>query len=169
MKLSLIIIFAAIILGSCTSKMKQAETPYASEFSEFIAIKGHDPVEEGVLTSPYLKHRLTKLMGEDRYDTLVKIMYECTPIGFNNDVIYWMGYDKDSPGSSGAAIMIDLNEDVIYVAYEVNDHMERFSEAGNISEHPTKLQLWLKRRNNLQPRETEPEVGVEVDSTETLQ
>ena len=167
MKLSLILIFTAIILGSCTSNMKQAETQYASEFSELIAIKGYDPVEEGVLTSPYLKHRLTKLLGEDRYDTLVKIMYECTPIGFNNDIIYWMGYDKENPGTSGAAIMIDLNEDVIYVAYEVNNHMERFSEAGDVSEHPTKLQLWLNRRDNLQPGETEPEV--EVDTTETLQ
>ena len=86
--------FIVVLLLSCTAGVKQAETPYASEFSEFIAIKGHDPVEEGLLTSPYLKHRLTKLMGEGKYDTLVNIMYECTPIGFNNDIIYWMGYSK---------------------------------------------------------------------------
>jgi hypothetical protein len=139
------------LVVSCQSKVKQAETPYKSEFSEFIAIKGYDPVEEGVLSSPYLKHRLTKLMGEGKYDTLVRIMYECTPIGFNNDVIYWMGYAKEDPESSGAAILIDLNKDVIYVAYQYHDQIERFSEADDLMEHPTRLQLWLNRRNRVVP------------------
>ena len=152
MKIALNLFLASILITSCNSKVQQAETPYASEFSEFIAIKGHDPVEEGVLTSPYLKHRLIKLMGEGKYDTLVKIMYECTPIGFNQDVIYWMGYAKDDPQASGGAILIDLNEDIIYVGYEVDDQIERFSEANNLTEQPTRLQLWLNRRDKTIPQ-----------------
>lgn len=157
--------FIVVLLLSCTAGVKQAETPYASEFSEFIAIKGHDPVEEGILTSPYLKHRLTKLMGEGKYDTLVNIMYECTPIGFNNDIIYWMGYSKEEPESSGGAILIDLNDDIIYVGYEINDHIERFSEAGDLTEHPNRLQLWLNRRDNIKPAANK----VEADSIEVEQ
>lgn len=150
----LIILFVTILFG-CQSQVKEANKPYKSEFSELVAIKGHDPVEEGVLTSPALKDRLTKLLGEGKYDTLVTIMHECTPIGFNNDIVYWMGYSKDYPATTGAAVIIDLNEDIIYVAYEIDDIMERFSEAGDVRETPTRLQLWLNRRDR--PMLVEPE------------
>lgn len=153
-RIGLIALIAFIF--ACETQVKQANTAYKSEFSEFIAIKGHDPVEEGVLNTPYLKHRLIKMMGEGKYDTLVKVMYECTPIGFNNDVIYWMGYAKDDPESSGAAVLIDLNEDVIYVGYEVNHVIERFSESGSLKEHPGKLALWLNRRDRILPKAEEP-------------
>lgn len=151
-----LIALVVIIMLACESQVKQANTAYKSEFSELIAIKGHDPVEEGIMTLPYLKHRLVKLLGEGKYDTLVNIMHECTPIGFNNDVIYWMGYSKDFPESTGAAIMIDLNEDIIYVGYEIDHIIERFSESGVVKENPTRLQMWLNRRDRIMPIAKDP-------------
>ena len=155
-----------VVLLACESQVKQAKTAYKSEFSELIAIKGHDPVEEGVLNIPFLKHRLVKMMGEGKYDTLVQIMHECTPIGFNNDVVYWMGYSKENPEATGAAILIDLNEDIIYVGYEFDHIIERFSEAGNVMENPNRLQMWLNRRDRIMPRAPEPIIPEESDPEE---
>ena len=46
-------------------------------------------------------------MGEDKYDTLVRTMFDCSPIGFNNDIVYWVGYGENHPESTGGAIIID--------------------------------------------------------------
>jgi hypothetical protein len=141
-----------IIIGlfyGCSSSVNEAETAYTSDLRELIPLKGHDPVEEGVFTDPYLKHRLIKLMGEDKYDTLVRAMYDCSPIGFNNDLLYWVGYGKNNPESTGGAIIIDLVNDEIYVGFEIGDKIRTYSEAGNVDKTPNKLKLWLNRREKM--------------------
>ena len=92
------ILFVGFIY-SCTTPVEEAETAYASELKELILLKGHDPVNEDVLKMPVLKARLIKLMGEDKYDTLVRSMFDCSPIGFNNDLVYWVGYGENNPES----------------------------------------------------------------------
>jgi hypothetical protein len=154
-----------IIIGlfyGCSAPVKEAETAYTSELKELIPLKGHDPVEEGIFTDPYLKHRLVKLMGQDKYDTLVRAMYDCTPIGFNNDLLYWMGYGKNNPESTGGAIIIDLANDEIYVGFEIGNKIRVYSEAENVDKKPNKLKLWLNRREKMHPH---PETQ-EVDSVE---
>jgi hypothetical protein len=154
------ILFTMIILSffyGCTQQAKEAETAYASELKELIPIKGHDPVEEGVFTDPYLKHRLVKLLGENKYDTLVQVMYDCSPIGFNNDLLYWVGYGKNNPESTGGAIIIDLINDEIYVGYEIGGDIQIFSEADNVDNRPNKLKLWLNRREKMHVADTSPE------------
>jgi hypothetical protein len=79
-----------------------------------------------VFTAPYLKHRLIKLLGQGKYDTLVTVMYDCSPIGFNNDLLYWVGYGEDNPDTEGGAIIIDLVNDEIYVGYEIGDKIRSF-------------------------------------------
>ena len=82
-------------------------------------------------------------------------------------MILFIGWDiqKDDPESSGGAILINLNEDIIYVGYETNDVIERFSEAEDLTEHPNRLQLWLNRRDNIKPAAT----NAEPDSTDVEQ
>jgi hypothetical protein len=133
----------------CTGTVEQAQSSYESELKELIPIKGHDPVEEGVFTDPYLKHRLITLLGEGKYDTLVSVMYDCSPIGFNNDLLYWVGYGKENPDTDGGAIIIDLANDEIYVGYEIGDKIRIYSEGENVDRRPNKLKLWLKRRDNV--------------------
>jgi hypothetical protein len=145
--LSLIIIVGLFI--SCSAPVKEAETAYTSELSELIPLKGHDPVTEGVFTDPYLKHRLVKLMGQEKYDTLVRAMYDCSPIGFNNDLLYWVGYGEHNPESTGGAVIIDLLNDEIYVGFEIGDKIRIYSEAGNVDKSPNKLKLWLQRREKM--------------------
>ena len=139
------VLLAAI---SCGGSVEEAQTAYKSELKELIPIKGHDPVEEGVFTDPYLKHRLINLLGEGKYDTLVKVMYDCSPIGFNNDLIYWVGYGQENPETEGGAIIIDLVNDEIYVGYEIGNKARIYSEADNVDRRPNKLKLWLRRRDN---------------------
>ena len=145
----LTLFFISSILLSCTNSVKQAETAYKSELSELIPIKGHDPVEEGVFTHPYLKHRMTKMLGEAKYDSLVLVMQDCTPIGFNNDLLYWVGYSKDNPESNSGAIVIDLINDEIYVGYEYGDAIELFTDAPQDKENPSKLANWFNRRSRI--------------------
>lgn len=67
-------VLGLIMIGlfyGCSVPVKEAETAYTSELKELIPLKGHNPIEEGVFTNPYLKRRLVKLMGQDKYDTLV--------------------------------------------------------------------------------------------------
>jgi hypothetical protein len=137
----------------CSAPVKEAETAYTSELKELIPLKGHDPIDEGVFTDPYLRHRLIKLMGQDKYDTLVRAMYDCTPIGFNNDLLYWMGYGKNNPESTGGAIIIDLVNDEIYVGFEIGNKIRVYSESENVDKKPNKLKLWLNRRENMHPLE----------------
>ena len=66
----------AAFLYSCSGKIKEAETAYKSNLKVFLPIKGHDPVEEGVFTYPYLQHRLVKLPGQGQYATRVQVMYD---------------------------------------------------------------------------------------------
>jgi hypothetical protein len=139
------------MLYGCTVPVKEAETAYSSELKELIPLKGHDPIDEGVFTDPYLQHRLIKLMGQEKYDTLVRAMYDCTPIGFNNDLLYWMGYGKNNPESTGGAIIIDLAKDEIYVGFEIGDKIRVYSEADNVDKSPNKLKLWLNRREKMHP------------------
>jgi hypothetical protein len=143
-----LIIIVGLFYG-CSSAVNEAETAYSSELKELIPLKGHDPIEEGVFTDPYLKHRLIKLMGEHKYDTLVRAMYDCSPIGFNNDLLYWVGYGENNPESTGGAIIIDLINDEIYVGFEIGDKIRIYSEAGNVDKSPNKLKLWLNRREKM--------------------
>ena len=143
-----LIIIVGLFYG-CSAPVKEAETAYTSDLSILIPLKGHDPVEEGIFTDPYLKHRLIKLMGEEKYDTLVRAMYDCSPIGFNNDLLYWVGYGENNPETTGGAIIIDLINDEIYVGFEIGDKIRVYSEAGNVDKKPNKLQLWLNRREKM--------------------
>ena len=87
-------------------------------------------------------------------------MYDCTPIGYNNDLLYWMGYGEKHPESTGGAIIIDLANDEIYVGFEIGDKIRVYSEAGNVDKKPNRLKLWLNRREKMhQPTESQ-----EVDS-----
>ena len=147
--LSLILIVG--LFYGCSAPVKEAETAYTSELKELIPLKGHDPIDEGVFTDPYLQHRLIKLMGQDKYDTLVRAMYDCTPIGFNNDLLYWMGYGKNNPESTGGAIIIDLVNDEIYVGFEIGNKIRVYSESENVDKKPNKLKLWLNRREKMHP------------------
>jgi hypothetical protein len=146
----------------CSVPVKEAETAYASELKELIPLRGHDPKEEGVFTDPYLKHRLIKLMGENKYDTLVRAMYDCSPIGFNNDLLYWVGYGENNPETTGGAIIIDLINDEIYVDFEIGNKIRIYSEAENVDKKPNKLKLWLNRREKMHP----PTVTQQADSVE---
>ena len=148
MKRASIILFIFLTL-SCSSSVEQAETAYKSDLKELIPIKGHDPVEEGVLTHPYLKHRLIKMLGEGKYDTLQKVMHDCSPIGFNNDLLYWVGYGPEKPERNGGAIIIDLVNDEIYVGYEYGDQIEIFTDAETERENPGYLATWLNRRSRI--------------------
>ena len=142
----ILLIFFAL---SCGSSVEQAETAYKSDLKELIPIKGHDPVEEGVLTHPYLKHRLIKMLGEGKYDTLQKVMHDCSPIGFNNDLLYWVGYGPVKPERNGGAIIIDLVNDEIYIGYEYGDEIEIFTDASGQRENPGYLATWLNRRSRI--------------------
>jgi len=145
-----LIIIAGLFYG-CSAPVKDAETAYSSELKELIPLKGHDPKQEGVFTDPYLKHRLIKLMGEDKYDTLVRAMYDCSPIGFNNDLLYWVGYGEHNPETTGGAVIIDLINDEIYVGFEIGNKIRVYSEAENVDKKPNKLKLWLNRREKMHP------------------
>jgi len=142
----------------CTQSVDEAETAYTSELKELILLKGHDPVDEGIFNNPVLQQRLIKLMGQDKYDTLVTAMYDCSPIGFNNDIVYWVGYGEHNPESTGGAVLIDLANDEIYVGFEMGDKIRTYSEAGNVDKSPNKLKLWLKRRGKMHmPEESQQE------------
>lgn len=143
------IIFLVFVAIGCGSSVEQAETAYKSDLKELIPIKGHDPVEEGVLTHPYLKHRLIKMLGEGKYDTLQRVMYDCSPIGFNNDLLYWVGYGPDKPERNSGAIIIDLINDEIYIGYEYGDQIELFTDASSDRENPGYLASWLNRRSRI--------------------
>jgi hypothetical protein len=151
----IVILLAAGIFYSCTNKVKEAETAYKSDLKVLIPLKGHDPVAEGIFTDPYLKHRLIKLMGENKYDTLVRAMYDCSPIGYNNDLLYWVGYGKNNPETTGGAIIIDLVNDEIYVGFEIGDKIRIYSEAENVDKKPNKLKLWLIRREKMHNKPSE--------------
>jgi hypothetical protein len=144
-----VIILFAIILVACSGKVEQAETAYKSELKEFIPLKGHDPYEEGLLTHPYLKHRLVKMLGEGKYDTLKRVMFDCSPIGFNNDLLYWVGYGPEQPERNSGAIIIDLVNDEIYIGYEYGDAIEVFTDAPTERDNPTRLASWLNRRSRI--------------------
>lgn len=146
-KISFLII--AVIMFACGKSVEQAKTAYKSDLKELIPIKGHDPVEEGVLTHPYLKHRLIKMLGEGKYDTLQKVMHDCSPIGFNHDLLYWVGYGADRPERNSGAIIIDLVKDEIYIGYEYGDAIEIFTDAPADQENPTVLANWLNRRSRI--------------------
>ena len=148
MRILCLIIIVGLFYG-CSSSVNEAETAYTSELKELIPLKGHDPKEEGVFTDPYLKHRLIKLMGENKYDTLVLAMYDCSPIGFNNDLLYWVGYGKNNPETTGGTIIIDLINDEFYVGFEIGDKIRIYSDADNVEKSPNKLKLWLKRREKM--------------------
>ena len=152
------IIGILLIVGltyGCSKQVENSETTYKSELKELILLKGHDPVNQKVLANPKLKNRLVKLMGENKYDTLVRSMYDCSPIGFNNDLIYWVGYGEKNPESTGGAIIIDLVNDEIYVGFEMGDKIRVYSEAGNVDKKPNKLKLWLNRREKMGNRQVE--------------
>lgn len=143
------ILLSIIISISCSTSVEQAQTAYTSELKELILLKGHDPVSEKALSNPGLKKRLVSLMGQNKYDTLVRSMYDCSPIGFNSDLIYWVGYGENNPESTGGAIIIDLANDEIYVGFEIGDKIRTYSEAENVDKRPNKLKLWLKRREGM--------------------
>jgi len=143
------LIFLTFLVIACSGSIEQAETAYKSDLKELIPIKGHDPVEEGVLTHPYLQHRLVKMLGQGKYDTLKKVMHDCSPIGFNNDLLYWVGYGPEQPESNGGAIIIDLTNDEIYVGYEYGDVIEIFTDAPTERQNPGQLASWLNRRSRI--------------------
>jgi hypothetical protein len=159
MRITVILLVVGFIYG-CSSKVEEAETAYESELKELILLKGHDPVNEKVLSNPGLKKRLVKLMGQNKYDTLVRSMYDCSPIGFNSDLIYWVGYGENNPESTGGAIIIDLANDEIYVGFEIGDKIRVYSEADNVDKKPNKLKLWLKRREGMG--------STQINETDTL-
>jgi hypothetical protein len=148
-----IVIIAAILYG-CSSGAEDAASAYNSELKVLIPLKGRDPVNQNILGNDKLKARLIKLMGEDKYDTLVQVMHDCDPIGFNHDLIYWVGYGEENPESDAGAVIIDLQNDEIYVGFEIGGKVRTYSEAGNVDKKPNKLKLWLRRREKTQSANT---------------
>ena len=143
------IILLAIFITACGGNVEQAETAYKSELKELSPLKGHDPYEEGVMTHPYLKHRLVKMLGEGKDETVQKVMYDCSPIGCNNDLLYWVGYGPKHPERNSGAIIIDLSNDEIYIGYEYGDAIEIFTDATMERDNPTRLATWLNRRSRI--------------------
>lgn len=143
------LIIATVLVYGCNTSVNQAETAYTSELKALLLLKGHDPVKEDVFADSTLKKRLIKLMGQDKFDTLVIAMFDCSPIGFNNDILYWVGYGEHNPESTGGAVLIDLVNDEIYVGFEMGDKIRIYSEAGNVDNSPNKLKLWFKRREKM--------------------
>jgi len=70
MRIIVILLTVGIVIG-CSNQVEEAETAYKSELKELILLKGRDPVNQKVLSNPKLKARLVKLMGQNKYDTLV--------------------------------------------------------------------------------------------------
>ena len=164
MRIASLVIGTCLIYG-CASPVKEAETAYTSELKELLPLKGHDPVEKNIFNNPKLKQRLIKLMGQNKFDTLVTAMYDCSPIGFNNDILYWVGYGEHNPESTGGAVLIDLLNDEIYVGFEMGDKIRLYSEADNVDKSPNKLKLWLKRRERMHLN-TEPQKEDSVSEVE---
>jgi hypothetical protein len=159
-------ITSLILIGflfGCSSGAEDAETTYKSELKVLIPLKGRDPVNQNILGNDKLKARLIKLMGEDKYDTLVQVMHDCDPIGFNHDLIYWVGYGEHNPESDAGAVIIDLQHDEIYVGFEIGGKARIYSEAGNVDKRPNKLKLWLRRREKINPTSTVQQVDSTLD------
>lgn len=102
-------------------------------------LNGIYPYEVKLLDNPILKKRLMNMIGND-YAYIKSIWETQTPIKIEDGIFFSQAMQAHSGGNPSASIVVDLNNDVIYVGIRRNGKVEFYSEDG--SKSPKNLSAW---------------------------
>ncbi len=106
-----------------------------------MAYGGKYPYEVAMMENSVLNHRLRTMLGKE-LDYLKSVWDIQAPIEIRDGYFYTWAIKEKSAGKEGAAIMVDLNKDKMYVGIRKNDQAQIYTEDG--STPPTRLSDWAK-------------------------
>ena len=123
-----------VLLASCQSSkesnnqqnnqnVEQAtqQTPTVPELAYLLALKGKYPYESELFETEPLKSRLKKLLGDEMYLNFVERMEVQIPIEVNENQVFMEGLKAHSGGSDEAAILIDVEKNLIWALVFSNE------------------------------------------------
>ncbi len=108
----------------------------AADLTFLIDLNGHYPHDVKLFNNPVIKTRLKRMLGA-QYNYLKSIWEVEIPIKIENGLMYTWAMQAHSGGDPSAALVADINKNVLYVRIRKDKKDKIYSEDGSIP--PKKL------------------------------
>jgi hypothetical protein len=103
--------------------------------------KGKYPSEVKLLNNINLKNKLIKLIGKERYQYMNQTWAVEGGIGVENNMFDASGCEQHNCDMTNFIIVVDIEKDILYVGYRVENEIYKFGENQN---YPTLILDWEK-------------------------
>lgn len=109
--------------------------------------KGKYPSEVKLLNNTILKNRIIQLIGKKRYQYMNQTWAVEGGIGIKNNLFDASGCEQHNCDMTNFIIVVDIEKDILYVGYRVEDEVYKFGENQN---YPSSILDWEKENVNVE-------------------
>lgn len=103
--------------------------------------KGKYPYDVKLLSNPTLKKRIVDLMGMQKYNFMKTTWRVEGGIGVENNMFDASGCEQHNCDMTNFIIVVDLDKDILYIGYRVENEIQKFGEDQN---YPKLILDWEK-------------------------
>ena len=103
--------------------------------------KGKYPYDVKLLNNPTLKKRIVDLMGMQKYNFMKTTWRVEGGIGVENNMFDASGCEQHNCDMTNFIIVVDLEKDILYIGYRVENEIQKFGEDRN---YPKLILDWEK-------------------------
>jgi len=130
--------------GNVKNKTLENEKNTKTEVSSLDVLKKYDgkyPGEVHFLKNVILKKRLVNLIGNEKYNYMVKTWAVESPVSVKNNILESWGCEAHNCDRTNFDIVIDFDKDKLYIGYRVEERIFKFGEDQN---YPESILEWEK-------------------------
>lgn len=136
--------FSLAKINNPTSNVKK-NNPQTNTSLKFLKkYNGKYTYEVKLLNNPILKNRLIRLMGIQKYTFMKNTWRVEGGISVKNNILTAEGCEQHNCDSTNFIMVIDLERDILYVGYKVENDIYKFGEEQN---YPLLILNWEKGNN----------------------
>ncbi|WP_337039525.1 hypothetical protein [Elizabethkingia anophelis] len=136
--------FSLAKINNPTSNVKK-NNPQTNTSLKFLKkYNGKYTYEVKLLNNPILKNRLIRLMGIQKYTFMKNTWRVEGGISVKNNILTAEGCEQHNCDSTNFIMVIDLERDILYVGYKVENDIYKFGEEPN---YPLLILNWEKGNN----------------------
>ncbi|MCT4318804.1 hypothetical protein [Elizabethkingia anophelis] len=136
--------FSLAKINNPTSNVKKNNPQTNTSLTFLKKYSGKYTYEVKLLNNPILKNRLIRLMGIQKYTFMKNTWRVEGGISVKNNILTAEGCEQHNCDSTNFIIVIDLERDILYVGYKVENDIYKFGEEQN---YPLLILNWEKGNN----------------------
>lgn len=133
--------FTLVKTNTPTNNIKKENSTTYTSLKFLKKYNGKYTYEVKLFNNPILKNRLVKLMGIDKYTFMKNTWRVEGGISVKNNILTTEGCEQHNCDSTNFIVVIDLERDILYVGYKVENDIYKFGEEQN---YPLLILNWEK-------------------------